>query len=88
MPKSILPAIALAGLAGVAGTAPTNLGSLGKGVQRVTSDSKRGRSMTGAKGSMYAYAPVSPHNQQIEERRQADLAARKARRAAMKEKKQ
>lgn len=73
-------AVALAGLAGIAGSSPPPLGGTGKGVRRVTADSKTGRSMTSAKGSFATGAPISEHNRQIEEKRQADLAARKARR--------
>lgn len=58
------------------------------GTPRVTADSKAGRRMTVAKGT-HDIAPVDlnslpadirAHNEAIEEKRKADLAARKARR--------
>lgn len=53
---------------------------MSRGVHRVTADSLAGRRMTQAKGAQIAVSPLSDHNRAIEEKRRAELAARKARR--------
>lgn len=49
-----------------------------KGLFFHSTSSKAGRRYVGAKGSVEATAPISEHNRLIEEKRKADLAARKA----------
>lgn len=51
-----------------------------KGLTFHATASKAGRKYVGAKGGQIATTPVTYHNQAIEDKRQAELAARKARR--------